>query len=327
MHRDPQLKSLRLLVALLFSLFACGAAAQPFPSKPMRFVVPYAPGGLPDVMARLVAQKMSESVGQSIVVENKPGASGIIAVDVVMKSTADGHTLLVGDIAQYALNPALRQNLSYDTLRDFAPITHALRGPLFLMVNASTGVKTVKEFVAFAKARPGLPYGSSGNASIHQLAMEQLALMSSLSLVHIPYKGVGQAVPALLAGDTVAMFVSPNSAGIGGHVKAGKVNVLAVAYTQRWPQLAEVPTMAEAGFPVEAVTNIGFFAPAGTPSASVTRLHAELVRALKSPDVEPKMPELGAVVVASTPEEFAARIRADQAIYAKLTREIKVSVD
>jgi tripartite-type tricarboxylate transporter receptor subunit TctC len=327
MHRDTQLKAMRLLLALLCSVFACGAAAQPFPSKPMRFVVPYAPGGLPDVMARLVAQKMSESVGQSIVVENKPGASGIIAVDVVMKSAADGHTLLVGDIAQYALNPALRQNLSYDTLRDFAPITHALRGPLFLMVNASTGVKTVKEFVAFAKAKPGLPYGSSGNASIHQLAMEQLALMSSLSLVHIPYKGVGQAVPALLAGDTVAMFVSPNSAGIGGHVKAGKVNVLAVAYSQRWPQLADVPTMAEAGFPVEAVTNIGFFAPAGTPATSVARLHAELVRALKSPDVESKMPDLGAVVVASTPEEFVARIRADQAIYATLTRQIKVSVD
>jgi tripartite-type tricarboxylate transporter receptor subunit TctC len=157
--------------------------------------------------------------------------------------------------------------------------------------------------------------------------MEQLALMSGLNLVHIPYKGVGQAVPALLAGDTLAMFVSPNSAGIGGHVKAGKVNVLAVAYSQRWPQLAEVPTMAEAGFPVEAVTNIGFFAPAATPPASIARLHAELVRALKSPDVELKMPDLGAVVVGSTPEEFAARIRADQALYAKLTREIKVTVD
>jgi tripartite-type tricarboxylate transporter receptor subunit TctC len=318
---------MRLLVALLCSLFASFACAQAFPSKPMRLVVPYAPGGLPDVMARLVAQKLTDALGQSVVVENKPGASGIIAVDFVMKAGADGHTLLVGDIAQYALNPALRQNLSYEMLRDFVPITHALRGPLFLMVNAGTGVKTVKDFVGLAKAKPGLPYGSSGNASIHQLAMEQLALLNGLNLVHIPYKGVGQAVPALLAGDTVAMFVSPNSAGIGGHVKAGKVNVLAVAYSQRWPQLPDVPTMAEAGYPIEAVTNIGFFSPAGTPAPVVGKLHAELVRALRSPDVEGKMPDLGAVVVASSGEEFAARIRADQALYARLTKQVKVAVD
>jgi len=318
---------MRPLLAFLLGIAALSASAQPFPSKPMRFVVPYAPGGLPDVMARLVAQKMGDGVGQSIVVENKPGASGIIAVDFVMKSPADGHTLLVGDIAQYALNPALRQNLQYEMLRDFAPVTQALRGPLFLMVNASSGVKTVKEFVALARAKPGLPYGSSGNASIHQLAMEQLALANGLSLVHIPYKGVGQAVPALLAGDTVAMFVSPNSAGIGGHVKAGKVNVLAVAYSQRWPQLPDVPTMAEAGYPIEAVTNIGFFAPAGTPAPAIARLQGELVKALKSPEVEGRMPDLGAVVVAGSAEEFAARIRADQALYAKLTRQIKVAVD
>lgn len=318
---------MRFLVAVLCSLFASVAGAQAFPSKPMRLVVPYAPGGLPDVMARLVGQKLTDALGQSVVVENKPGASGIIAVDFVMKAGADGHTLLVGDIAQYALNPALRQNLSYEMLRDFMPITHALRGPLFLMVNAGTGVKTVKEFVGLAKAKPGLPYGSSGNASIHQLAMEQLALLNGLSLVHIPYKGVGQAVPALLAGDTAAMFVSPNSAGIGGHVKAGKVNILAVAYSQRWPQLPDVPTMAEAGFPIEAVTNIGFFAPAGTPAPVVTRLHAELVRALRSPEVEGKMPDLGAMVVASTGDEFAARIRADQAMYARLTKQVKVTVD
>jgi tripartite-type tricarboxylate transporter receptor subunit TctC len=306
---------------------AVDALGQTFPGKPIRFVVPYGPGGLPDVMARLVAQKLSESMGQPVNVENKPGASGIIAAEFVAKSEPDGYTLLVGDIAQYALNPALRQNLPYDTLRDLTPITQALRGPLFLMVNAGLGVKSVAELVALAKTRPGINYGSSGNASVHQLGMEQFALLSGTTFQHIPYKGVAQAVPAMIAGDTQLMFVSPTSAGVGEQVKAGKVLILAVASSQRWAQLPNVPTMAEAGYAVEAVTNIGFFTRMGTPPAVVAKLHAELVRALKSPDVESKMPGLGAVVVAGTPEEFTARIRADQVIYAKLVKEVRVTVD
>ena len=238
---------------------AVDALAQTFPGKPIRFVGPYGPGGLPDVMARLVAQKLSESLGHPVSVENKPGASGIIAAEFVAKSDPDGHTLLVGDIAQYALNPALRQNLPYDTLHDSLPVTQALRGPLFLMVNAGLGVKSVAELVALAKTRPGINYGSSGNASVHQLGMEQLALLSGTTFQHIPSKGVAQAVPAMIAGDTQLTFVSPTSAGVGEPVKPGKVLILPVASSQRWAQLPNVPTMAEAGYAVEAVTNIGFF--------------------------------------------------------------------
>jgi tripartite-type tricarboxylate transporter receptor subunit TctC len=318
--------ALALLTATSLML-PCGVLAQAFPSKPMRLVVPYGPGGLPDVMARLVAQKMAESMGQPVNVENKPGASGIIAAEFVAKSDPDGHTLFVGDIAQYALNPALRSNLPYDTLRDFVPITQALRAPLFLMVNAGMGVKNVAELVALAKAKPGINYGSSGNASVHQLGMEQFALMAGFKVQHIPYKGVAQAVPAMLAGDTQLMFVSPTSAGIGEQVRAGKVVILAVGSAQRWAQLPAVPTMAEAGYPLEAVSIIGFFTRTGTPAPVVAKLHAELFKALKSPDVESKMPGLGAVVVAGTPEEFTARIRADQANFAKLVKEVRVTVD
>ena len=326
--RAVRIGSCRVVLVLAAVLAATGAQAQAFPSKPMRFVIPYAPGGLPDVMARLVAQKVAESVGQTVTVENRAGASGIIAVEFVARSEADGHTLLVGDIAQYALNPALRPNLSYDMLRDFTPVTQAVRGPLFLMANASLGVKSVRELIALAKAKPGLPYGSSGNASVHQLGVEQLALAAGVRFEHIPYKGVAQAVPSLLAGDTFFMFVSPTSAGIDAHVKTGKVVVLAVSGAQRWPQLPEVPTMAESGYPgVEAVANIGFFAPSATPAASIAKLNAELVRALRHPDVESRMPALGAAVVAGSSEEFSARVRSDQARYAKLVREVRVTVD
>ncbi|MES2280250.1 MAG: tripartite tricarboxylate transporter substrate binding protein [Pseudomonadota bacterium] len=323
-------KLARMAVALMLPVAALvtGAAqAQDFPNQTIKFVVPYAAGGLPDVMARMVGQKVSDATGQPVVIDNKPGASGIIAADFVAKANPDGYTVFVGDIAQYALNPALRQNLPYDTLRDFKPVTHAVRAPLFLMVNTSIGIKTVADFVAYAKAHPGTNYGSSGNASVHQLGMEQFAQMAGIKLTHIPYKGVAQAVPALVAGDVPVMFVSPTSAGAAGFIASGKISVLAVASPQRWPGLPAVPTMSEAGYPVEAVSNIGFLVPAKTPPAVIARLQKELVAALKSPEIEARMPTLGAVVIASTPDEFTARIRSEQTIYAKLVKDTGVKVD
>jgi tripartite-type tricarboxylate transporter receptor subunit TctC len=302
------------------------AWAQTFPSKTIRFVVPYGTGGLPDVMGRLVAQKMSGSIGQQVIIENKPGASGIIAAEFVAKSDPDGHTLFIGDIAHYALNPALQPKLPYEPLRDFAPVTLAVTGPLVLVVNPSLGVHTVSELVALAKTHPGMNYGSPGNASVHQLAMEQFALMAGVKFVHIPYKGVAQAVPALLAGDTKLMFVSPTS--VASNAKAGKLTMIAVASARRSPIVPDLPTVAESGFAgFEAVTNVGFLAPAATPRAVITRLNAELVRALKSPEIASKMPGLGADVVAGTPEEFTELIRADQAKYAKAVKEAGVKLD
>lgn len=180
----------RLLIPIVAAacLFMPPAAAwaQAFPTKPIRFVVPYGTGGLPDVMGRLVALKMAEAIGQQVIIENKPGASGIIAAEYVVKSEPDGHTLFIGDIGHYALNPALQPKLPYEPLRDFAPVTLAVHGPLFLVVNPSLGVHTVRELVALAKTRPGMNYGSPGNASVHQLAMEQFGLLSGTRFVHIP---------------------------------------------------------------------------------------------------------------------------------------------
>lgn len=315
-----------IVVAAWVLMQSAGAWAQAFPSKTIRFVVPYGTGGLPDVMGRLVAQKMSGSIGQQVIIENKPGASGIIAAEFVAKSDPDGHTLFIGDIAHYALNPVLQPKLPYEPLRDFAPVTLAVSGPLVLVVNPSLRVQTVGELVALAKTRPGLNYGSPGNASVHQLAMEQFALMAGIKFVHIPYKGVAQAVPGLLAGDTLLMFVSPTS--VASHARAGKLLMIAAGSAQRSPIVPELPTMAESGFPgFEAVTNIGFFAPAATPRALITRLNSELVRALKSPEIASKMPGLGADVVAGTPEEFTELIRADQEKYAKAVKEAGVKLD
>lgn len=318
---------IKFVASSFMALAVFSAFAQDFPTKPIKLVVPYGPGGLPDVMARMVGQKIAESTGQAVTIDNKPGASGIIAASLVAKSDPDGYTIFVGDIAQWALNPALRQNLPYETLRDFIPITLAVRAPLFLMVNTSLGVKNIPEFVAYAKSHPGTNYGSSGNASVHQLGMEQFAKLAGIKVTHIPYKGVAQAVPALVAGDAPVMFVSPTSAGAAGFIANGRIAVLAVASSTRWPGLPDVPTLMEAGYAVEAVSNIGFLAPALTPPSVIAKLHKELVAALKSSEVTSRMPMLGAMVIANSPEEFIARIKSDQTIYAKLVKETGVKVD
>ena len=316
-----------LCVSLAAGVLPGGSSfAQGFPSKPVRFVVPYGTGGLPDVMGRLVAQKMAEAIGQQVIIENKPGASGIIAAESVVKADPDGHTLFIGDIGHYALNPALQPKLPYDPLRDFAPVTLAVQGPLFLVVNPSLGVQSVRELVDLAKKRPGMNYGTPGNASVHQLAMEQFALLSGAKFTHIPYKGVAQAVPALITGDTLLMFVSPTS--VAAQAKAGKLVILAAGSPQRSALMPEAPTVAEAGYAgFEAVTRIGFLAPAATPRAVIARLNSELVRALKSPEVEPRMPGLGALVVAGSAEQFTDQIRIDQANYARWVREAGVKLD
>ncbi|MFN0299542.1 MAG: Bug family tripartite tricarboxylate transporter substrate binding protein [Burkholderiales bacterium] len=316
----------RLAILAMAMALPVAALAQTFPSKPIKLVVPYLTGGLPDVLARLVAQKMSDTLGQQVIVENKPGASGILAAESVARAEPDGHTLFVGDIGHYALNPFIHAKLPYDPNRDLLPVTQAVHGPLFLVVNPALNVQSVQELIAAAKARPGINYGSPGNASVHQLAGAQLGLMAGVTLTHIPYKSNVQAIPGLLTNDVSMMFVALPS--VLPHVKAGKLRIIASGTAQRSPLMPDAPTVAESGFPgFLAVTTVGFFAPGGTPAGLITRLNAETVRALRSPEVESKVPSLGANIVAGTAEQFAEQIRADQALYKRLVKEVGVKID
>ncbi len=312
---------------VLAALMLSGASfAQSFPSKPIRLVVPFGPVGMPDVLARLVAQKISDTTGQQVIVDNKPGAGGVIAAQFLAKAEPGGYTLILIENVTYAVNPALFPKLPYNPSRDFAPVTLAVRGPFFLVANPSLGVHSVQELIALAKTRPGINYGSPGNGQQHHLTMEQFALMAGVSFTHVPYKGVLQATPALVAGDVSLMFLTlPSMAALA---KAGKLRILAVTSAQRSLLMPEVPTVAEAGFAgFEAVFNMGFAAPAATPRAIVERLNTLFVDALKSPEVESKMLGFGVEMVAGTPEQFAEQIRKDQEHFARLVSQTGLKAD
>lgn len=314
-------------VLVLATLMLAGAAfAQSFPSKPIRLVLPYGTIGLPDILARLVAAKMSESMGQPVIVDNKPGAGGSIAYQFAAKAAPDGHTVLLASDADYAITPALNPKLPYDPGRDFTTVTQAIRGTFFLVANSSLGVNSVQELIALAKTRPGINYGSPGSGQTHHLAMAQFALIAGVNLTHVPYKGVAQATPALLSGDVSIMFVTLPS--VLSHVKAGKLRILAAGSSQRSPLMPDVPTVAESGLPgFEIGLSMGFVVPAATPRAVIERLNAEFVKALKSPDTESRLVGLGMEVVAGTPEQFAEQLRKDQEHYPRLVRQIGLKID
>jgi len=301
------------------------APAQSFPSRPIRIILPYGPTGLPDALARTIADGVSARIGQAVVVENKPGASGIIAAQAAAKAEPDGHTLLLVDNNIYGINPAVFKELPYDPLKDFTPITQAISGPMYLVAHGGLGVKSVQELVALAKSRPGMNYGSPGNATLHHLGMEQLALKAGLKLTHIPYKGVVQAVPALLTGDIACMFTSLGS--VTAHVKAGKLTLLAVGSAERSKLTPDIPSVAETVPGFEVSTTMGFAAPAGTPSAVIERLNREFVAALKTDAVASRISPLGVEIVANTPAQFDAQIRKDQAHYLAIVRATGLKVE
>jgi tripartite-type tricarboxylate transporter receptor subunit TctC len=275
----------------------------------VRWVVPYAAGGLPDTMARVTSTKMIDSFGQQVVIDNRGGAGGIVGCELVARSTPDGYTMLVADIAQLAINPFLYAKLPYDPEKDFAPVTVIGSSVLFLVVNTSVPAKNFGELAALAKARPGqLNYGSSGIGSIHHIAMEALKSALKLNIVHVPYKGTGEMVPALLAGQVVMGYAALPS--IEGHVKAGRVRILAVGALKRTAGMPDVPTIAELGVPdYEFNPLIGLLAPAGTPPAIVARMAQEVVKALKTPEVSQRFAQLDIEPIGNTPQQYAAIIR------------------
>ncbi len=296
------------------------ASAQHYPSKPIRFVVPYPAGGPLDTVARLLAQKVSEGVGQPVVVDNKPGAGGNIGADIVAKSPADGYTILMGAVATHAINPTLYASIPYDPVRDFAPITQVASTPNVLVVNPAVPVATVAEFIAYAKANSGkLNFASGSTGSAGHLAGELFKAMAGIEMTHVPYKGAAPAMNDLIGGQIHLMF--DNLASSLGQVRAGKVRALAVTTAKRTPLAPELPTIAEAGLPgFDISTWFGVFAPAGTPREALDRLHGQFTRALAAPDVREKMQNLGAEPVGNHPEEFAAYIRAEGEKYARVIK-------
>jgi tripartite-type tricarboxylate transporter receptor subunit TctC len=321
------MKTLRWLCAAALVAFVLPAAAQGYPSKPIRFVVPYPAGGPLDTVARLLAQKVGEAVKQPVVVDNKPGAGGNIGADIVAKSPPDGYTILMGAVATHAINPTLYASIPYDPVRDFTPITQVASTPNVLVVNPAVPAHDVKGFIAHAKANPGkLNFGSGSTGSAGHLAGELFNTLAGVKMTHVPYKGAAPAMQDLLGGRIDLMF--DNLASSLAQVRAGKIRALAVTTAGRSALAPELPTIAESGLPeFDVSTWFGVFAPAGVPREVVERLHAEFTRALAAPEVREKMLALGAEPVGNRPDEFAAFIRREAEKYARLVKASGAKVD
>jgi tripartite-type tricarboxylate transporter receptor subunit TctC len=291
------------LAAIAFCI-AADASAQQYPAGPMRIVVPFTPGGGTDILARLIAQKLNESWGQPVVVDNRPGAAGTLGTAFVAKSVGDGHTLLIVP-AGYAGNPGLYKKLPYDHTRDLTPVSWLASGPLALVVHPSLPAKSVKELIAFARARPGeINFGSSGAGTLPHLSAELFNSMSSIKMVHIPYKGAGAAVTDVMAGRVPVYFM--NILQSVSLIKAGKLRALGVTTPQRTPIAPDIPSIAEAGLKGYDMTNwYGLLAPAATPREAIVKLNAEVVRILKLPELTNRLADDGMTVVASSPARFA----------------------
>jgi tripartite-type tricarboxylate transporter receptor subunit TctC len=303
----------------LAALLAPGAgwAQQAYPTKPIRVVVAFAPGGIADFAARSVSQRLSESLGVPVVVENRPGAGGITGADVVAKAAPDGYTLLVTSIS-HTINPSMRKNLPFDALHDFAPVTQIADAPNLLVVHPSLPVKSVTELTALARARPGqVTYASSGGGTSTHLSGELYKAMARVDIVHVPYKGGGPAVVDLLGGHVLMMFSTVPS--VLQQVRAGKLRGLAVTGARRFPAAAEFPTMIEAGLPGYEVSGwSGVFAPAGTPRGSVSRLAGEIAKILRSPELRDRFFVQGAEPVGNSPEVFTAFVSSEIAKWKKV---------
>jgi tripartite-type tricarboxylate transporter receptor subunit TctC len=318
------------LLAVLTVFVCCAqiAAAQiAYPSRPIRMLVPFSPGGASDTAARVVGQHMGPRLGQQVVIENRPGAGGTIGTELAARATPDGHTLLMGSNTEIVINPNLYRKLPYDTLRDFTPISLVANTPLLLVVNPSVPAKNVQELIALAKTRPGaLNYASSGNGSTVQLATEMFKTMAGVSIRHIPFNGSAPAVIQTIAGETQLMF--PAMPAALQQARSGKLRALAVTSLKRVQAAPELPTVAESGVPgFEIGIWNGLVAPSGTPQQILERLRMELLQTLALAEVQQSFANIGAEVISSSPAEFAALIRAELTKYAKVVKDANVQID
>lgn len=317
---------MKVILASLLLVLASAVCAQTFPSKPLRIVVPF-PGGLTDVLARMLSPKMGEALGQPVVVENKPGGSGAIGAQEVLRAPADGHTLFLGHIGTHAVNPHVFAKLSYDPDKDFTPVTLLITVPNLLVVHPSVPAADLRELVALAKAKPGgLSYASPGSGSSGHLAAELFKVRAGIDIVHVPYRGAAPALQDLMGGQVHLLFDTLAQA--LPQAKAGKVRALAVTSLRRQPVAPDIATMDEQGFAGwETGPWFGLFVRAGTPETALGRVHAETVKALNAPEVRERLLALGTAVVGNTPEEFAQFIRVEHARWGKVVREAAIRAD
>jgi tripartite-type tricarboxylate transporter receptor subunit TctC len=316
-----------LVVASLSGAIAPAAGADAFPSHTVKLVVPFPPGGSLDIVGREIAQKLTEAWGQSVVVENKPGAGGNIGADFVAKSAPDGYTVVMGALSTHAVNPTLYPKMPYDAVKDFAPISMIAITPNVLVVPVNSPINSVKDLIAAAKAKPGkLAFASGSNGSAGHLAGELFKVETHTDVIHVPYKGAAPATQGLLAGDTQFMF--DNLANAMAQVKGGKLKALAVTTAKRSPLAPDLPTMTEAGLPgFDISTWFGLMAPAGTPKDVVARWNRDLVKILESPDMKQKLALQGAESTPMTPEAFAAFIASEVPKYAKIIKASGATID
>lgn len=311
----------------MLPLMCATVSAQTYPAKPVRIVVAFAPGGGNDLLSRLLAQKMSESWDQQVIVENRPGASGILGTQMVAGSAADGHTLLMGFDGTLVINPLIFSKLPYDTFRDFEPITKVTDAPLIIVAHPSVPANSVGELIALAKAKPGaLNFASPGTGSTPHMAGELLKTVANIDMVHISYKGGGQAVVDVLSGQVPLLFVAIPT--VQGYVKQGRLKALAVTTTRRSSTFPDLPTVSESGargFDVAAW--FGLVAPKSTPKAVVSKIQAEVVRILALPEVRQKLGTMGLEPVGNSPEEFAAQIKADTQTWSKVVAKAGIKAD
>lgn len=313
-------------VAALICVAAGDLHAQNYPTRPVRIVVAYPPGGTVDFMARIIATRLTESLGQQVLVDNRPGGGTVIGTEIVARAAPDGHTLQMANIA-FGATPALVAKLPYDTAKDFAPVSLVALLPSFLVVHPSLPVNSVREMVAFAKARPGqLSYASAGNGSLLHLTMERFKTVAGIDVVHVPYKGAAPALSDVLGGQLPVMFI-PGPPALA-HIKSGRIRALGVTSAARLALLANVPTIAESGYPgFELYDWEGVVAPAGTPAAVIAKLNGEINRILVLPEVRDYIASQGATAVGSTPGELAARIKQELATWPQIMRQSSLRAD
>jgi tripartite-type tricarboxylate transporter receptor subunit TctC len=320
--------TVRKILALALVLAApLIARADDYPSHPIRLVVPYAAGGGADSVARIVARKVSETIGQPIVIDNKGGAGSILGTEMVAKAEPDGYTLLLGQSGPISINPAIYKSLPYDPVKDFAPISMTTAYPYILVVNPALPAKTLQEFVALAKSKPGtMNYGSTGVGAANHLVAELFDSKAGLKMTHVPYRGTALAVADLVSGQLSMVFGDPIS--VLGHIKSGKLRALAVTSQQRSPVAPDVPTVAESGYPgFDAIAWHGILAPAKTPQPIVERLNAEIVKAVHDPATRDLLTNQAMQVIGTTPAEFASFIQKDIAIWKGVADSAHVVVE
>jgi tripartite-type tricarboxylate transporter receptor subunit TctC len=315
------------LLGLFFWMLTTLSVAQSYPSKPIHLIVPFPPGGPTDIVGRLVAQKLSEGVGQPVVVENRPGAGGTVGSTAAAKSAADGYTLLYGSTSTLAIAPSLYKNLSYDPRKSFAPISLVSRGPILVAVNAQVPARTLKEFIDLAKKSPGkLSYSSGGNGTPPHLAGELFKTVAGIDVLHVPYKGGGPAINDVAGGQVQAVF--EGQVALQPHLQSGRIRALAITGARRNPSLPDVPTVAEAGLPqYDANFWSGLVAPAGTPNDTIGKLNAVLVKALQAPDVRETLSRQGLEAAGNSRQEFAAYIAAELEKWAAVVKTSGAKLD